>query len=79
MLPKRNVAIGINITVINDQVNAKLEFLLGRLRKINELCEIEEEKLFSGEESLTPVCNVLKCQTQYVVKNITQYVRKLKQ
>lgn len=69
--------IGTNITVINDQVNAKLEFLLGRLEKINELCEIEEEKLFSGEESLSSVCNAVKCQTQNIIKLVTQYVRKL--
>lgn len=79
MLPKKQVTIGTNITIINDQVNAKLEFLLGRFLKINELCEIEEEKLFNGEESLNPVCNVIKCQTKNIIKLITQYVRKLKQ
>ena len=74
MLPTRNVTIGTNLTLINDQINAKLEFLLGRLWKINELCETEEEKLFNGEESLTKVCNVLKCRTNLVIKNVTQYV-----
>lgn len=73
-----SVRIQTNITLINDQVNAKLEFLLGRLQKVNELCEIEEEKVFNGEESLIPVCNLLKCRTQYVIKNVTQYVSKLK-
>lgn len=79
MLPTESVTLGTNITLINDRVNAKLEILLGRLQKINELCEPEEEKLFNGEDSLTAVCNVLKCRTQYVIKNMTQYVCKLKQ
>ena len=73
-----SVRIQTNITLINDQVNAKLEFLLGRLQKVNELCEIEEEKVFNGEESLISMCNLLKCRTQYVIKNVTQYVSKLK-
>ena len=77
MLPERTVTIGTNITLINDQINGKLEFILGRLSKINELCETEEEKLFNGEKSLAEVCNVLKCRTKHVIKNVTQYVRKL--
>lgn len=76
MPSREGVRIGTNITAINDQVNAKLEIILGRLQKVNELCDTEEEKLFNGEESLTVVCNLLKCRMKYVIKNLTQYVSK---
>ena len=59
---------------LQDIANARLEILLGKLKKISELCEIEEKIFYEGDESLNEVCNVLKCKTKSVIEKVTEYV-----
>lgn len=63
-----------NIVVLQDIVNARLEILIGKLKRINEVCEIEEQKYYRGDDSLITVCNMLKCSTKSVIKRVTEYV-----
>lgn len=59
---------------LQDIANARLEILLGKMQRINELCKTEEIELYRGNESFTAVCNVLKCKTMSVIEKITEYV-----
>jgi len=63
-----------NRTVINDRINGELEKLIGRLKVLDEVCEDEENKLFTGEESLTDICSVLKCSIKPIPHKVAQYV-----
>ena len=60
--------------MINDRINGELEKLIGRLKILDELCEVEEDKLFYGEQSLTDECNVLKCSIKLIAHKVAQYV-----
>jgi len=66
-----------NRTVRNDKINGELEKLIGRLKTLDALCEEEEDKLFNGEESLTDVCNVLKCSIKPIANKVAQFVSKM--
>ena len=64
---------------LQDIANGRLEILLGNLKKISELCEIEEDIFYEGKnESLNEVCNVLKCKTKSVIEKVTEYVSYIK-
>lgn len=63
-----------NIVVLQDIVNARLEILIGKLKRINEVCEIEEQKYYRGDDSLITVCNMLKCSTKSVIQRVAEYV-----
>ena len=63
-----------DLIILQDIANARLEILLGKLKKISELCEIEERMFYRGDESLNEVCNVLKCKTKSVTEKVTEYV-----
>jgi len=63
-----------NRTIINDRINGELEKLIGRLKVLDEVCEDEEDKLFSGEGSLTFECNMLKCSIEPIPHKVAQYV-----
>jgi len=65
-----------NSTVLKDRINGELQKLIGKLRPLNELCEVEEEKQSKGEDSLVNVCNVLKCVVKPLPLKVAQYVRK---
>jgi len=68
------VQLDTNRTVRNDKINGELEKLIGRLKTLDELCGDEEDKLFNGEESLTDVCNVLKCSIEIIAHKVAQFV-----
>ena len=63
-----------NRTIINDKINGELERLIGRMKILDELCEVEEDQLFYGEQSLTNECNVLKCSIKPIAHKVAQYV-----
>ena len=62
--------------MLQDITNARLEILLGKMKRINGLCETEEQVFYRGEESLNTVCNVLKCKTKSVIAEVIEYVSK---
>lgn len=63
-----------DLVPLRDLVNAGLEMLLGKLQRINGLCETEEGKFYSGDPSLIKICNMLKCNAKSVIEKATEYV-----
>jgi len=51
-----------------------LEKLLGVLQSLKELCKVEEEKFFRGEQSLYEVCIASDCKVKPSAQNVAQYV-----
>ena len=63
-----------DLVPLQDLVNAGLEILLGKLQRINGLCETEERNFYRGDISLIKICNMLKCKTKSVIEKVTKYV-----
>jgi len=63
--------------VLNDRIIGELQKLIGKLKPISEMCEVEEEKHYKGEDSLVNICNELKCVVKPLLVKVAQYVSKL--
>jgi len=61
-------------SLINEEINGKLEKLIGRLKVLDKVCEDEEDKLFNGQQSLSDECNMLKCSIEPIPHKVAQYV-----
>lgn len=55
-------------------INSELERLLGILQPLMEVCEVEEEKFFRGEQSLYDVCIAVDCEVKLSAQSVAEYV-----